>query len=200
MNSPGIERVLRSREKGRPRIVGEIKSTWDIVLEKTKTLEITSKDREQIKRAGLNAKIHAILNRYMDSRGNREYLKDGLEGLREEEREVVKRELLLQFMDSIDLAKDNGKAIAGIETLKGEKAARVLRKLRLLTSKYRSSREKKAREIVEVLRQTLAAMGISGSAVEPSLEGKKEWIEAMEGLERDYGKRLGALKEELLNL
>jgi hypothetical protein len=43
-------------------------------------------------------------------------------------------------------------------------------------------------------------MGISGSAVEPSLEGKKEWIEAMEGLERDYGKRLGALKEELLNL
>jgi len=180
--------------------VGEIKSTWDIVLEKTKTLEITSKDREQIKRAGLNAKIHAILNRYMDSRGNREYLKDGLEGLREEEREVVKRELLLQFMDSIDLAKDNGKAIAGIETLKGEKVAKVLRKLRLLTSEYRSSREKKAREIEEVLRQTLAAMGISGSAVEPSLEGKREWIEAMERLEQDYGKRLGALKEELLNL
>jgi len=180
--------------------MGEIKSRWDIVLEKTKTLEITSKDREQIKRAELNAKIHAMHNRYMDSQGNREYLKNELEGLREEEREVVKRELLLQLMDSIDLAKDNGKAIAGIETLKGEKAARVLRKLRLLTSKYRSSREKTAREIVEVLRQTLAAMGISGSAVEPSLEGKKEWIEAMEGLERDYGKRLGALKEELLNL
>ena len=180
--------------------MGEIKSTWDIVLEKTKILEITSKDREQIKRAELNAKIHAMLNRYMDSQGNREYLKDELGGLREEEREVVKRELLLQLMDSIDLAKDNGKAIAGIETLKGGKAARVLRKLRLLTSEYGASREKKAREIEEVLRQTLAAMGISGSAVEPSLEGKKEWIEAMEGLERDYGKRLGLLKEELLNL
>lgn len=180
--------------------MGEIKSTWDIVLEKTKILEVTSKDREQIKRAELNAKVHAILNRYMDSQGNREYLKDELEGLREEEREVVKRELLLQLMESIDLAKDNGKVIAGIETLKGEKVAKVLRKLRLLTSEYRSSREKKAREIEEVLRQTLAAMGISGSAVEPSLEGKREWIEAMEGLERDYGKRLGVLKEELLNL
>jgi len=180
--------------------MGEIKSRWDIVLEKTKTLEITSKDREQIKRAELNAKIHAMHNRYMDSQGNREYLKNELEGLREEEREVVKRELLLQLMDSIDLAKDNGKAIAGIETLKGEKASKVLRKLCLLTSEYGSSREKKAREIEDVLRQTLAAMGISGSAVEPSLEGKKEWIEAMEGLERDYGKRLGALKEELLDL
>jgi hypothetical protein len=200
MNSPGIERIHGSREKGRPRIVGEIKSTWDIVLEKTKTLEITSKDREQVKRTELNAKIHAILNRYMDSQENREYLKDELEGLREEEREIVKRELLLQLIDSIDLAKDNGKAIAGIETLKGEKTAKILRKLRLLTSEHRSSREKEAREIEEVLRQTLAAMGISGSAVEPSLEGKKEWIEAMEGLERDYGKRLGVLEEELLNL
>lgn len=180
--------------------MGEIKSTWDIVLEKTKTVEITSKDREQIKRAELNAKIHAILNRYMDSQGNREYLKDELKGLREEEREVVKRELLLQLMDSIDLAKDNGKAVEGIETLRGEKAAKALRELHLLISEYRSSREKKAREIEEVLRHTLAAMGISGSAVEPSLEGKKEWIEAMEGLERDYGKRLGLLKEELLNL
>ena len=180
--------------------MGEMKSTWDIVLEKTKTVEITSKDREQIKRAELDAKIHAILNRYMDSQGNREYLKDELERLREEEREVVKRELLLQLMDSIDLAKDNGTAIAGIETLKEEKAEKVLRKLRLLTSEYGASREKKAREIEEVLRQTLAAMGISGSAVEPSLEVKKEWIEAMEGLERDYGKRLDLLKEELLNL
>lgn len=179
--------------------MGKIKSTWDIVMEKTKGLEITSKDREQIKRAELNARIHAIFNRYMDSQGNRQYLKDELEGLREE-REVVKRELLLQLMDSIDLAKDNGRAIAGIEALKGEKVAKVLRKLRLLTSEYRSSREKKAREIEEVLRQTLAAMGISGSAVEPSLEGKREWIEAMERLERDYGKRLGVLKEELLNL
>jgi hypothetical protein len=180
--------------------VGEIKSTWDIVLEKTKILEITSEDREQIKRAELNAKIHAIFNRYVDYQGNREYLKDELERLREEEREVVKRELLLQLMDSIDLAKDNDKAIAGIETLKGEKAAKALRKLRLLTSEYRSSREKKAREIEEILRQALATMGISGSAVEPGLEGKKEWIEAVEGLERDYGKRLGALKEELRNL
>lgn len=180
--------------------MGEIKSTWDIVLEKTKILEITSKDREQIKRAELDAKIRAILNRYMDSQGNLECLKDELEGLREEEREVMRRELLLQLMDSIDLTKDNGKAIAGIKTLKGEKAAKVLRRLRLLTSEYRSSREKKAREIEGILRQTLATMGISGSAVEPSLEGKREWIEAMEGLERDYGTRLGALKEELLNL
>ena len=180
--------------------MGEIKSTWDIILEKTKILEITSKDREQIKRAELNVKIHAILNRYMNSQGNRERLKDELEGLREEEREVVKRELLLQLIGSIELAEDNGKAIAGIETLKGEKAAKVLRKLRLLTSEYRSSRENKAREIEEVFRHTLAAMGISGSAVEPSLEGKKEWVEATEGLKQDYGKRLRALKEELLNL
>ncbi len=180
--------------------MGEIKSTWDIVMEKTKALEITSKDKEQIKWAELNARIHAIFNRYMDSQGNRECLKEELEGLREEDREVARRELLLQFMDSIDLAKDNVKAIVGIGTLKGEKVAKVLEKLRLLTSEYRSSREKKAKEVEEVLGQRLAAMGISGSAVEPSLEGKREWIEAMEGFERDYAKRLGALKEELLNL
>jgi hypothetical protein len=180
--------------------MGEIKSTWDIVMEKTKGQEITSKDREQIKRAELNARIHGILNRYMDSRGNRECLKGELERLGEEEREVVEKELLFQLIDSIDLAEDNGRLIAGIETLKGEKAAKVLEKLHLLISEYRSSREKKAREVEEALRQRLAAMKISGSAVEPSVEGKREWIEAMEGFEQDYAKRLGPLKKELLNL
>ncbi len=179
--------------------MGEIKSTWDIVMEKTKGLEITSKDKERIKRAELSSRVHAIFKRYMDAKGNEKYLRADLEELREDEREVVKRELLLQLMDSIDLSMDNDKAVAGIKVIKGKGIAKIVEEIRLLGLEYNASREKKATEIQEAFRQKLASMGISGSAVQPNPEGKREWIKAMEGLQRDYGNRLEALKEELLN-
>ena len=93
--------------------MGEIKSTWDIVLEKTRGMEITSGDRERIKREGLASKIHATFHGYMDARGNQEYLQGELKGLRVEEREVIERELFLTLVDAVDLSKDNDKVITG---------------------------------------------------------------------------------------
>ncbi len=179
--------------------MGEIKSTWDIVLEKTKGLKITSRDRERIKKGELTSRIHAIFHKYMDDQGNQAYLKRELEGLRAEERKVVERELLLQLLDAIDLSKDNRTVITGIETLKGRPVAKVLEKLHLLASEYKASRDKRAMEIEKLLRLRLVDARISGSAIQPNLDGKKDWIEAIEGLQRDYGNRLEALKEELLN-
>ncbi len=179
--------------------MGEIKSTWDIVMEKTKGLEITSRDREIIKKRDLTSRINAIFHRYMDAQLDNEYLKKELKRLRGDEREVAERELLIQLLDSIDLSIDNGMIITGIEILKGKSAARTLEKLHLLASEYKASRDERAREIEGILRRRLAAAGISGSAVQPSLEGKREWIEVMEGLQRDFGNRLETLKEELLN-
>ncbi len=103
------------------------------------------------------------------------------------------------LLDAIDLSEDNGRTITGIETLKGKSATKTLERLRLLASAYKASRDERAREIEGIARQKLAAMGISGSAVQPNLEGQKDWVEALEGLQREYGNRLDALKEELLN-
>lgn len=95
--------------------MGEIKSTWDIVMEKTKGLKVTSRDRERIKKGELTSRINAIFHRYMDAQGNEAYLQKELEGLRVEEKEVAKRELLLMLLDAIDLSKDSGKTITGID-------------------------------------------------------------------------------------
>jgi hypothetical protein len=135
----------------------------------------------------------------MDAQGNEAYLQKELEGLRVEGKEGAKRELLLMLLDAIDLSKDNGKTITGIETLKGKPAAKTLERVRFLVSGYKASREERAREIEGIFCRKLAAMGISGSAVQPSLEGKKDWVEALKGLQREYGNRLDALKKELLN-
>ncbi len=179
--------------------MGEIKSTWDIVMEKTRGLEITSRDRERIKKGELTSRINAIFHRYMDAQGDHEYLKKELEVLRGDEREVAEKELLLQLLNTIDLSKDNSMIITGIETLKGKSVARTLEKLHLLASEYKASRNERAREIEGIVHRRLAGVGISGSAVQPSLEGQRDWIEVMKGLQRDFGNRLEALKEELLN-
>ncbi len=179
--------------------MGKIKSTWDIVMEKTKGMKVTSGDRERIKKEERTSRVNAIFHRYMDVQGNQPYLQKEIEGLQVEEREVVKGELLLLLLDALDLAKDNRRVVTGIETLKGKPVAKTLEKLHLLVSEYKASRDDRAREIEGIFRRRLADMGISGSAVQPSLEGKRDWIEALERLRRDYGNRLEALKKELLN-
>jgi hypothetical protein len=179
--------------------MGEIKSTWDIVMEKTKGLKVAPKDRERIKRGELTSRVNAIFHRYMDAQGNQAYLQKELEAVRGEEREVIKRELLFLLLNNIDLTKDIGKVITGIETLKGKPVAKTVERLRLLASEFKASRDERAREIEGIFLRRLAVMGISGAAVAPSLEGKKDWIEALEGLQREYGNRLEAWKQELLN-
>ena len=179
--------------------MGKIKSTWDIVMEKTKGMKVTSGDRERIKKEERTSRVNAIFHRYLDVQGNQSSLQKELDGLQVEEREVVKGELLLLLLDALDLAKDNRRVVTGIETLKGKPVAKTLEKLHLLVSGYKASRDDRAREIEGIFRRRLADMGISGSAVQPGLEGKRDWIEALEGLRRDYGNRLEALKKDLLN-
>ncbi len=179
--------------------MGEIKSTWDVVMEKTKRLKVTPRDRERIKRRELTSRVNGIFHRYMDVQGNQAYLQKELEAVKGEEREAIERELLLLLLDSVDFSKDNEKVIRGIETLKGKMVEKTVERLRLLALEFKASRDERAREIEGILLRRLAAMGISGSAVQPSLEGKRDWIEALEGLQREYGNRLEALKQELLN-
>jgi hypothetical protein len=179
--------------------MGEIKSTWDIVMEKTKGMKITPRDRERIKRGKLTSRVNEIFHRYMDAHGNQAYLQKELEAVKGEEREFIKRELLFLLLDSIAMSTDNGKVITGIETLKGKPVAKAVKRLRLMVSEFKASRNERAREVEGIFLRRLAAIGISGSAVQPSLEGKRDWIEPLEGLQRKYGDRLEVLKEELLN-
>lgn len=179
--------------------MGEIKSTWDIVMEKTKCMKVTPRDRERIKRGELASRVNEIFHRYMGAHGDQAYLQKESEAVQGEEREVIKRELLFLLLSSIDLAKDNGKVITGIETLKGKPVAKTVKRLRFLALEFKSSRNERAREIEGIFLRRLAAMGISGPAVHVSLEGKRDWIKAFEGLQREYGNRLEAWKQELLN-
>jgi hypothetical protein len=179
--------------------MGEIKSTWDVVMEKTKRLKVTPRDRERIKREALTSRANGIFHRYMDAQGNQAYLQKELEAVKGKEREALKRKLLLLLLDSIDFSKDNDKVITGIETLKGKMVEETVERLRLLASEFEASRDERAREIEGILLRRLAARGISGSAVQPSLKGQRDWIEALEGLQGEYGNRLEALKQELLN-
>ena len=105
--------------------MGEIKSTWDIVMERTKGMKVTLRDRERIRRGELTSRVNEIFHRYMDAHGNQAYLQKELGAVQGEEREVIKRELLFLLLDSIDLSTDNAKVITCIETLKGKPVAKT---------------------------------------------------------------------------
>ena len=131
--------------------MGEIKSTWDIVMEKTRDVKITPGDRETIKAEERTSRINTVFHRYMDGGEGREYLQKVLGGLEAVEKEIFQRELLARLLAAIDLSRDNRRAIAGIGALKGKPIAGPLEKLHHLIPEYTTARDERAREVKGIL-------------------------------------------------
>jgi hypothetical protein len=63
---------------------------------------------------------------------------------------------------------------------------------------YRQRREKEYKRAEKVLLTKWERQGISGSAVQPRIEGSQEWQEALDKFKLPFEDQLHILKEQLL--
>lgn len=145
--------------------MAEIKSTLDLIMEKTKNLSITAEEKENFRRKELTKKIRALLQGYL----NQEINLDTLKGLLKKEepegllslKEVVKEELLDRLQPDVD----HQRLFALMDKILG-----VNHKItdKMITTFHAEVSAKKEGKI-ESLKSDLAKAGISGSAVTPNV-------------------------------
>jgi hypothetical protein len=177
--------------------MAEIKSTLDLVMEKTRDLRLSAEERQGQKNNEIGSRIRGLLNKFQDEaisldRFNSEY-------------QVLKKEynltgtgnehLIREICDRIELAKDNQRLfdlLAELKVLDFEGLTSILQE-------FQTVRATAARQRRKILKEQLAKTHfISGSAVVPNLEIDEEWRKENGQISAEFETKLNRAKTKLL--
>ena len=153
--------------------MAQIKSTLDLIMERTKHLSLNEEEKQALEQQELNQLVMVPLLRYLKEERDADYLAHELDSLPLEKREEGRRLCLELFIDSLSPFEDNKRMLAGVERLLGKTGRERWEKIVVpLEKEYQEQREAAQAEAARRLRETLAAEGLSGSALLPYVDGE----------------------------
>ncbi len=179
--------------------MGEIKSAIELAMERTKDLRLSKEEKEQLKEEEIHAKAHGLVNRFLEIDYHFREAEKELAQYDPELRARLEKLMLQYFAEAIHLGKDNDLIFQGIESLAAGSSG-LITKTRELAEKYQKEEEKEKQKVRKGLLSNLEKLGISGSAVEPKVEGSQAWKVALAKLNSKFEGELRDLKERLSQL
>ena len=171
--------------------MGEIKSTLDIVMEKTKHLSLSEEEKEAQKKEAVRKSVKGLIQKYRDRIITIKQLEDEWNDL-EKENQLSDRQILVdEIMDQLHLNADNSLLMTSLKEICGQDTG----PLESVLEDYIN----KKTEVVQTRRKAIqkeiaARYRISGSAVAPNLETDSDWAEAMKVFENNYQEKFEAEK------
>jgi hypothetical protein len=177
--------------------MGEIKSTLELAMERTKHFAISEKEKEEVKQKEVLQKATSLFHRYREGHlSSNEVLKE-IEKMERRTATTVKEYLLSHWIDALSLDDDGERILKGVESLKERSIAEVKQRFHHLLSQYQREKEKVKEKTGVQLIEALKKDGIGGSAVEPKLEGSELWKKENENLDQSYRMKLEEIKQQL---
>jgi len=180
--------------------MGEIKSTLELAMEKTRKFAISEKEKEEIKQREILQKATSLFHRYREGHLPLNELLKEIEKMDKRTSTTVKESLLSQWIDALSLEENAERIFKGIESLKGRSVDEGKQKFHHLLSQYQKEKEKIKEEVKAQFITDLKERDIYGSAVEPNLEGGEHWKKEKEKLDNSYKTKLEEIKEQLRGL
>ena len=178
--------------------MSEIKSTLDLVMEKTRHLTLSQEEKKAQERIEVNKRLQGFLQKYQDNLLKKENLKKELDNLKIAYDLNVDGMLTDLLLNSLKLGRDNtiflellsgifGINLSGLETIFHD-----------FKDAVKSATKKRVGQIKTDLSKNRF---ISGSAVVPNLEGDRDWLSMlghiMEEFDQILNKEKAALAKEL---
>ena len=180
--------------------MGEIKSTLELAMERTKRYAVSEKEKDEIKQREVLQKATSLFHRYRDGHLSLNEVLKEVERMEMKTATTVKEYLLSLWIDALSLDEDDERILKGVESLKEGSIAGVKQRFDSLLSQYQREKEIVKEKVGIQLVEALRKGGIWGSAVEPKLEGSELWKKEDETLGQIYRMKLDEIKEQLRNL
>ncbi|MBW1996835.1 MAG: hypothetical protein JRJ29_02595 [Deltaproteobacteria bacterium] len=175
--------------------MGEIKSTLEIIMEKTRGLTMSQEDKEAYKVQEASRKIKGLVQKYVDGAIDLEAVKIEVAALEKDSVSRAKRMVLDEIMSRIDMEKDSEPLLGLLE----EAAGLDIRPVREVLEENRRSLEAERASFEEAMLERLKEKGISGTAVIPNINADSEWIDKVTEAKEDLRKRLESCARSQLN-
>jgi hypothetical protein len=174
--------------------MGEIKSTLDIVMEKTKHLSLSNEERDNQKTAEIEKKIKGLLQKFQDQVLQKNRLAAEYEQLKKEYDLPDDSTFINEVFLRLDPDKDNQLLLA----LLTDMCEANTEEIESVLNDYQDELNSAASYKMVGLRENLAQKHfISGSAVVPNLETDAEWQAEAAELRSKFGKLLDEAKGKL---
>lgn len=176
--------------------MGEIKSTLDLVMEKTKNLSLSDEERQGQKNKEIESRIRGLLQKLLDRVLTVDKLKSEYQKLQKDYDLPDNAALIKEICGQIEFSKDNH---ALFELLSQFKVADIEGIIRVL-DEFDDAIDTAARKRSEILKDKLAeTYFISGPAVVPNLEADKTWQEQAGEIRTKFERLLDQAKAKLLS-
>ena len=174
--------------------MGEIKSTLDLVMEKTKNLSLSTEEREEQKEIEIGKKIRGILQRLQDQTLTMGQLNSEYDRLKKENNLSDNTLLMNEIFNRLDLNKHDQKLLALLKDLCGANA----KEIESILNDYQDAINAAASYRMIELREDLAQKHyISGSAVVPNLDADETWQAEGRDIRTKFEQKLDGEKDKL---
>jgi hypothetical protein len=171
--------------------LGEIKSTLDLVLEKTRDLTLSKEEKRDLAREELDRKTQGLVNRYLDNILPLSRLKEEIQSIDSKEHGLVFKLLKKHLLAHLDPDSDNSLVLSALSEIAGFDVS----VLTVLQKEYQVEREASERAFKERALSALEERGVSGSAVVPNLSHDPDWDQSLRSLRKRYQERLTIVKD-----
>ena len=177
--------------------MGEIKSSLELAMERTKKFAISEKEKEKIKQKEVSRKATSLFHRYREGHLPLNDILKEIEKMEKKTAITVKELLLSQWIDALSLDDDSERILKGIESLKQKTIDEVKQKFHHLLSQYRGEQQKIKEKVRVQITEAMRRDGIYGSAVDLKIGGSEPWEKEKEKLDHSYKMKLEKIKQQL---
>jgi len=167
--------------------MSEIKSTLDLVMEKTRHLTLSQEEKDEQKRTEAKNRLNGLLQKYQDNLLRKENLEQELNSLKTTYGLNVDKMLAELLLNRLKLGRNNKLFLE----LLSEFCELDLKGLEAIFQKFREAVKSATEERVGQIKSDLAKKRfISGSAVVPNLERDKEWLSMLGRINGEFNQIL----------
>jgi uncharacterized protein (UPF0147 family) len=174
-------------EKGK--MMAEIKSTLDLVLERTKNLTFTDEERESLQRKELEGRIRGWVKKYLEGLMDLKAVRAGMDEVPRNQRKTGRDILQSLILENLDVQGGAGKSLDLLEGILAESREPYLTALQHYERTLAAERLK----MISSAKAKLAERGISGGAVSPNLEREEAWRRFREKARGEFREGLNAM-------
>ena len=150
--------------------MAKIKSTLDLIMEKTKHLSLNEEEKNALEQKQLSQRVQALVVPYLKGERDANYLAHELDLLPSESIEEGKRISLDLLLERLSPLEDNQRILLAVEKLDGEAARdRWEKMIAPLRSGFLDDLGRAREEATHRCLEALAAAGLKGPALLPRL-------------------------------
>ena len=182
--------------------MGEIKSAWEIALEKADKLgELSPGERKKQKEEKCSLIGKALAEKYLSQHDVR-HLEAEINKCNSEDRDLITQAVLQRLIEGINLRygfslDEISQGI--IRLVRTEATVDTVEKLEELFREYHEAESEEGQEIERAGREILHQLRISGAAIgHINVSAKEEWRKKLDEVARSFEERLNRLKQDLL--